>query len=221
MMQGLELAEWALAEASRKGATAAEVLMISAESLSAGVRLGQVEKLKSSREQRLGLRVFSGQSSATASTADLDQSALSDFIASTVGLARFTSADPWSGLPDPAMHPKHLTELELSDPDHKIIDADHALEIARKAESAALKLDPRIKNSEGGEFDSGCYSVLFANSQGFSGEYAGTSYGLSVMPIAQDGNAMQRDYWYTANRRYDKLEDAESVGLTAARRAIS
>jgi predicted Zn-dependent protease len=54
----LELASWALDEAKRKGASAAEVLCVSAESLMAGVRMGEVEKLKSSRERRLGLRVF-------------------------------------------------------------------------------------------------------------------------------------------------------------------
>ena len=53
-MEGLELAQWALSEASRNGATAAEILIVSAESLAAGVRLGEVEKLKSSRERRLG-----------------------------------------------------------------------------------------------------------------------------------------------------------------------
>jgi len=219
-MEGLELAQWALAEASHKGATAAEILIVGAESLSAGVRFGAVEKLKSSRERRLGLRVFTGQSSATASTADLDSAAVGSLVASTVALARLTASDPWSGLPDPALHPRTLAELELSDPKHGIIEADQALSLARAAEGAALKLDSRIKNSEGAEFDSGTYRVLFANSQGFSGEYAGTSYSLSCVPIAQDGDSMQRDYWYTANRRYEKLEDPESVGLTAARRAL-
>ncbi len=219
-MEELELAEWALAEASRAGATAAEILTVSAESLTAGVRFGEVEKLKSSRERRLGLRVFTGQSSATASTADLDKAALGDFIAQAVGLARLTASDPWSGLPDPALHPRHLAELELADPDHRIVEAEQALKLARAAEGAALKFDSRIKNSEGAEFNSGYYRVLFANSQGFSGEYAGTSYSLSVAPVAQSGDSMQHDYWYTASRRYDKLDDPESVGLTAARRAL-
>ena len=217
---GLELAQWALSEASRNGATAAEILIVSAESLAAGVRLGEVEKLKSSRERRLGLRIFTGQSSATASTADFEPASVASFVASTVALARLTASDPWSGLPDRALHPRDLAELELSDPNHRIIEADQALGLARTAEAAALKLDPRIKNSEGAEFGSGFYRVLFANSQGFSGEYAGTSYSLTVVPIAQNGGSMQRDYWYTANRRYDQLEDPESVGLTAARRAL-
>src|SRR5271167_514497 len=102
------LAAWVLDQARVSGASAAEVLLVSAESLAAGVRLGEVEKLKSSRERRLGLRIFTGQSSATASTADFDRAAVGDFVAQAVGLARLTASDPWSGLPDRALHPRHL-----------------------------------------------------------------------------------------------------------------
>jgi PmbA protein len=214
------LADWILEHVRKQGATAAEVLYVSGESLSAGVRLGNVEKLKSAREQRLGLRVFVGQSSATASTAEFERDELRRFVADTIRLARVTAADPCSGLPDPGLHPRHLAELELADPSHGIIAAERALEIARAAEGAALKLDRRIRNSEGAEFDSGRYSMLFANSQGFSGEYAETSYSLGAAPIAQSDGEMQQGYWYTLNRRFDRLEDAESVGVTAARRAL-
>src|ERR1700735_4145861 len=124
----IELANWALDEAKKKGATAAEVLCVSAESLEAGVRMGEVEKLKSSRERRLGLRIFSGQSSATSSTAERDS--LSAFIANTVELARLSAPDPWAGLPDQSLHPKSLPELSLADPDSGIVDADRATEVA-------------------------------------------------------------------------------------------
>ncbi|HXN86430.1 MAG TPA: TldD/PmbA family protein [Candidatus Binataceae bacterium] len=216
----LNLAEWALSEAKKNGATAAEVLLVSGESLSAGVRLGEVEKLKSSRERRLGLRIFSGQSSATSSTAEIEKDSLRDFIKSTVDLARLTAPDPWSGLPESTLHPKSFPDLELADNDHGIIEAVKALELARVAENAALKHDPRIKNSEGAEFDSGTYRVMFANSQGFSGEYCGTSYSLGIAPIAQDETGMQVGYWHTSSRNYDALDDAESVGTTAAKRAL-
>jgi PmbA protein len=215
------LAEWVLEVARRHGATAAEVLCVSAESLAAGVRLGEVEKLKSSRERRLGIRVFVGQSSANASTAELERDGLDDFVAHTVGLARLTAADPNAGLPDAALHPASLPDLELADNDQGIVDADTALAIARRAERAALSADPRIKNSEGAEFDSGRYYVMFANSQGFAGEYEGTSFHIGVAPIAQsDNGAMQQGYWYTANRHFAKLEEAEAVGAMAAKRAL-
>jgi PmbA protein len=216
----IDLADWALDQARRRGAGAAEVLCVSAESLEAGVRLGEVEKLKSSRERRLGLRIFCGKSSATSSTAELELDSLADFIANTVELARLSAPDPWAGLPDPSLHPKSFPELSLADPDSGIVSADRALEIARTGENAALKFDPRISNSSGAEFSSGRAQILFANSQGFCGEYTGTSYSLVVAPIAQEGDAMQQGYWYTSNRRFGKLEDPESVGITSAKRTL-
>jgi PmbA protein len=62
--------------------------------------------------------------------------------------------------------------------------------------------------------------VLLANSEGFSGHYAASSYSLAVEPIAQDGDGMQRDYWYSASRHFDRIEDAESIGRIAAQRAV-
>ncbi len=88
----LEIGEWVLEQARHAGASAAEVMMVSAESLSAAVRLGEVEKLKSSRERRLGIRVFTGQSAATASTSELERDSLRQFVADTVELARLTAS---------------------------------------------------------------------------------------------------------------------------------
>jgi len=214
------LAQWALDEARRNGATAADIICVSAESLAAGVRLGEVEKLKSSRERRLGIRVFTGDSSANASTADMERDSLASFIAETVAMARLTAPDPFSGLPNPALQASHFPELNLEDTETGIIPADEALEIARKAEKAALAVDSRITNSEGAEFDSGRYEVLLANSNGFSGRYVATSYSLGVAPIASDGGAMQQGYWHTTNRQRVKLDDAESVGVIASKRAL-
>ena len=215
------LAEWALDEARRAGASAAEVLCVSAESLAAGVRLGEIEKLKSSRERRIGIRVFAGQASATASTAELEREGLRGFIAHTVEMARLAAADPAAGLPDPALHPGSLPDLDLADHERGIVGADEALKLARTAERAALGADPRIRNSEGAEFDSGRYEIFFANSNGFAGGYAGTSFNLGVAPIAQgESGAMQQGYWYTANRHFRNLEEAASVGATAAKRAL-
>jgi len=217
---GSELAEWVLQQARKSGASAAEVIIVNAEGLSAGVRLGRVEKLKSSRDRRVGIRVFTGQSAATASTAEFERDSLAQFVAETVELAKLTAPDPWSGLPDPSLHPKNLPELELADAVGGRIDAARALEHARETEAAALGSDPRIKNSEGAEFDAGFHQVTFANSQGFIGQYGTTAYSLSVAPVAQDGDSMQRDHWYSMSRRYDKLESADSIGRTAAMRTL-
>jgi len=60
-----------------------------------------------------------------------------------------------------------------------------------------------------------------ANSRGFIGGYPYSRHWLSVAPIAQSGQAMQRDDWYTSDRDPRKLADPESVGRYAAERALA
>jgi len=215
------LAQWVLDQARQNGANAAEVLLVSGESIAAGVRLGEVEKLKSSRERRLGIRVFVDHASATAATAEMERDSLDGFIQNTVAMARLTAPDPFSGLPEPQRQAQDLPDLELTDSERGIVGADEALGLARAAEKAALGADPRIRNSEGGEFHSGLYSVLFVNSNGFAGEYSANTFNLAAAPIAQsEDGRMQQGYWYTSGRHFSMLEDPEAVGRTAATRAL-
>ncbi|TPW17423.1 MAG: PmbA protein, partial [Halothiobacillaceae bacterium] len=61
---------------------------------------------------------------------------------------------------------------------------------------------------------------LYGNSHGFIGAYPSTRHGLSCSVIAQEGEAMQRDYWYSSSRLSGELESAERVGQQAAERAL-
>jgi PmbA protein len=61
---------------------------------------------------------------------------------------------------------------------------------------------------------------IFANSRGFAGEYRATYCSLSAIPVAREGDSMERDYWYTMARGFAALEAPEEVGRTAARRAL-
>ncbi len=92
--------------------------------------------------------------------------------------------------------------------------------IALAAEKAALGFDARITNSEGSEFSSHIGRVLYANSHGFAGEYRGSTYGLSVVPVAASNGSMQRDFWYSSQRKLNRLEAPEKVGRRAAERAV-
>ena len=95
------------------------------------------------------------------------------------------------------------------------------IEIARRTEAAALAYDTRIQNSRGADFDTATSHKIMINSRGFVGEYRRSYCGFSTSPIAQDekGN-MQRDSWFSNARTTTLLEDPETIGREAARRAI-
>ena len=96
------------------------------------------------------------------------------------------------------------------------------IELAKRAEAAAMASDERITNSEGADFDSSSGRVVLGNSHGFIGEYRSSSYSLSVSPVAVDPNSgsMQRDAWYDVQRKFHTLDAPEAIGREAAQRTV-
>jgi PmbA protein len=215
-----ELAADLVARARTAGADAADAMVAESDGLSAGVRLGEVEKLKRARQRRAGLRVLVRGATALVSTADLTAAGLADFARDAVALARATAPDEHAGLPDPALLARELPELDLYDPAVERLEASAALALAREAEAAALAAGDEITNSEGAEFGSGAGQVAYASSLGFAGAYAGSQASLSVVPVATRDGLMQRDSWYTSHRTLAGLEPAAAVGREAARRTL-
>ncbi len=213
-----DIAEFVLAEAKRAGATAADVVVAEGDSLSTGVRLGEVENLKRSRAKHLGLRVFAGKRSAITSSADCSRDSLVKLARDSCALAKVIAPDEYSGLPDPADLAEDIPELHLYDGTE--VSAEQGLELARTAEAAARETDPRITNSDGAEFSSESHTVVYAATNGFMGSYRSSSFSLTVVPIAAVDGKMQRDYWYSADRKFSALADPAAVGRTAAERTI-
>ena len=209
-----------LARATARGASAADGFLIEEQSFSASVRLGQVDTVTHSREQRLALRVFAGRASAAASTSDLSRESLERVVDEATALARVTAEDPHAGLPDAADLVDGVPDLQLEDHDGPELTPEEKIELARRAEAAALESDARITNSEGAEYFDRRAHYAYATSQGFARAYSTSSFGLSVSPVAGKDGEMQRDSWYTYARRRRALEAPESVGRTAAARAL-
>jgi len=215
-----EIAELLLAGAKRHGATAADVVVAEGDGLEVGVRLGAVEKLKRARQKHFGLRVFIGERSAVTSSADFSRDALQRLSEETCALARITAPDPFAGLPDSADIPRAVPDMDLFDPAIEAVTPEQAIEWTQAAEAAALDADVRVTNSEGAEFTASTGHVLYASSLGFSGAYRNSSASLSVVPVASENGSMQRDYWYSAQRKLGRLERPEVIGRTAAARAL-
>lgn len=214
------LAHDLLKHAAGKGATGAEVIVVEDESFSVQVRMRAVDTLQSARQKRLGLRLCFGQRSATTATSDFSSESLQRLLDDTAAMARATAEDPYGGLPEPELFSADAPDLDLWDPEVANLPIQDRIALATAAESAALDFDPRITNSEGGEYGHEDARFVFANSHGFTGEYRGSSVVLSVSPIAGDNSGMQRDGWYSVQRRLENLESPESVGRTAATRAL-
>src|SRR5271170_4032483 len=211
--------ERALDEARSRGATQAEAAVSQDRGLSVGVRLGEVETLEHQRDRSMGITVYFGQRKGSASTADFSLDAVRATVAKACSIARFTAEDACSGLADAALMARAPASLDLNHPWN--ITAEHAIEIAKSCESAALEFDSRINNSEGASLATHRGLHVYGNTHGFVGGYPTTSHTLSCVVLAGTGEDMQRDYWYTSSRDWRELQEAESVGRESARRTIA
>jgi PmbA protein len=216
-----EIAVDVVARAMKAGATAADAIARDGNEFSTLVRLGEVETLKESGSRALGLRLFVGKRAAATHTSDFSREGVERLVSSAIDLARATSEDPDGGLPDAANLGSLKQDLDLYYDDVYSLSTEDRISYARRAEAAAMSVDPRITNSEGGSFDAATGYKVLANSLGFVGEYRRSYCSVSAVPIAQSGDtAMQRDYWYSTSRTMQKLESPESVGQKAAERTL-
>ncbi|MCP9446612.1 MAG: TldD/PmbA family protein [Nitrospira sp.] len=215
-----QLAADILSRAKAGGATEADVVVADGQTLSVQVRVGAVDRLTKAREKRLGLRVFIGKRSATSSTSDFSKESLQRLVSETCTLAKTVVEDPTSGLPGADQMATDRPDLDLYD--GTVLSTENQIEWAKRGEAAAFAADERVTNSEGAEFESSSGRVVLANSHGFLGSYDGSSFSLSVSPIASDARtgSMQRGVWYEVQRKFARLTPAESIGREAARRAV-
>ncbi len=215
-----EIATDVLQRAKELGASEADILIAEGDGVSVQIRLSQVDRLSKAREKVLGIRVFFGKRSASASTSDFSPSSLQQLVDDTCNLAKAVVEDPTSGLPASDQYEHALPDLDLRDT--RQLTVEEEIDLGKRAEEAACAFDPRITNSEGAECSANMGSILLANSHGFMGTYASSSYSLSVSPIASEGpgKGMQRDYWYSVKRKFDQLAKPEDVGREAARRTV-
>ena len=207
--------------AMKAGATDAEAVVREGDEFSVNVRMGAVETLKESGSRGLGLRVFHGKRSASASTSDLTADGIRQLVDGAMALVKFTEEDPFTGLPETSEFGSLSSDLHLYYDDVYSLEGPERIEWARRAEAAALAADPRITNSDGGSFDAATGRMVLANSRGFVGGYRTSYAGVSAAPLAMDANGqMQRDGWWSSARRLADLESPEAIGKEAARRTL-
>jgi PmbA protein len=217
-----QLAQDVLNRALKAGATDAEAVVYEGDEFGAKVRLGQVETLKESGSRAVGLRVFIGQRTASTSSSDFSHESIERLVDGAITLAKITSEDPFAGLPEPEEFGQLEGDLKLYFDDVNELPPSERIEIARRAEAAAMAYDTRIQNSGGADFDTATSHKIMMNSRGFTGEYRRSYCDFSVSPIAIDEKGgMQRNYWYSISRTAKKLESPETIGQEAARRTLS
>ena len=212
------IAQDMLAYARQRGASAASVEVSEGFGQGVTVRHGEVETIEYNRDKGLGITAYIGQQRGNASTSDFSPQAVRDTVDAALSIARYTAKDDCSGLPDADMLARDLPGLDLYHPWD--LPVDDAIALAGECEQAALDADKRINNSEGATVNLHEAQFVHANSLGFIGGYPSSRHSLSCAVIAGEGDAMERDYWYSVARDAADLQAVRDVGRIAAERTV-
>ena len=201
------------------GASQAEVNCSEDAGLSVNVRMGEVETVESTRDRSVSVTVYFGKRKGVASTADLREDSLEATVAQACAIARHTEEDAASGLADAARMATDAHELDTWHPWD--VDAGRAIALALAAEAAGREVDGRIANSDGASTSTNASLGVYANSHGFVGRERGTHHSIGCALIAGQGDAMQRDGWYSLALDAADLQDARAIGRRAGERALA
>ena len=208
-----------IARACKAGADACDVVYGASASRHVSARLGLLEDVGSAEGAEVGLRVFVGTRSATASTSDFSTAALDTLVERTLAMARLAPADPYAGLAPPEL---------LSVGPFNSFDTDDGGEASPEelrhrallAEGHARSV-PGVTNSQGGSAGVSRSVHALATSTGFAGANVGSSHSVSASVLAGEGAGMQRDYAFHSARHLSDLDDPAKVGREAGERAVA
>ncbi|HGS5369502.1 TPA: metalloprotease PmbA [Vibrio cholerae] len=218
--QELEAAVAKALELAAASSDAAEVAITKSTGLSVSTRMCEVENVEFNSDGALGITVYRGQRKGSASTSDLSEKAIRQTVLAARDIAQYTSADPYAGPAPKELMVQEIPDLDLFHPDEP--NPDVAAQIAIAAERAALGYSKKIKQSDGGSYDSHFGIRVYGNSHGLLASYASSRHSISCSVIGEGRNGeMERDYSYTVARHRDDLWMPESVGLQAAENTVS
>ncbi len=204
--------------ALKAGADAAEAVVGERQSLSVGVRLGELEEVEREEARDLGLRVFIGQRQATVSGSDISKEARDKLLDRAMNMARLAPEEPYTGLaPKELLAKGPFPDLQLYDPSEPTPETLEAQALAAEDAARAVK---GVTNSDGG---SGAWSTaqyFMVTSDGFVGRHQASSFSVYASAIAGDDNGMERGGDGRSTRWQSDLPSPAAIGAEAGKRAV-
>lgn len=212
----------ALLDAARAaGAADADAVAVAGQSLSVEARGGSLEHAERADAVEIGLRVLIGGRQACVSASDRSARTITEMAERAVAMAREAPVDDDIGLADPAQLAAERGAETLELDDGQSPPAPEALlDLALRAEAAALAVDG-VRMVEAASASVTRRWIWLAGTNGFSGGYGRSGYGLSAVAITGEGTGMERD-WASESRVWaSDLPTPEEVGRRAGERTVA
>jgi len=208
-----------LADASQHGASAAEVSISTNKGFTVTAHDGDVETVEYNQDKIVEINVYFGQRRGSVSISDLRAEATQAAVQAACHIAKFTDADPASGLAEKEELAFHYPQLDLTFPWD--ISVEKAIALAIQCEQEARAYDSRIMSAEASTISTVEGLHLYANTNGFSGFFPFTKHDIGCVLVAKQNDEMQRDYSYSVATDPKQLTSISTVAKQAAERTVN
>lgn len=209
------VADRALGQAVRGGATDAEVYIVHEHELTARIYEGEIESLTSAEARGLGVRVFDDHRVGFAYTTDVGDSGVTSCVEEALAACRHAHPDEHVGLPD----------TQLADPLPGLVADDFASWTIEERIALGVELDrrvvavhPAVRRSAGTVYGDERTHVEIHTTRDLAAAYESTAAFASTEAIAERDGEMQTGFSFTYGRSASAL-DLEGCAREAAERA--
>jgi PmbA protein len=213
-----ELAQKAVEETIRAGATTAEAYLRHGRNLYVENRDQKIEIMNQATSKGIGLRVIVDGKMAYVSSTDLSEGALENLITKGVSLAREATADENNVLPMPTlMEPR---TLHIHDSSMFEISMDERIFLIQEIERVALALHPLVVKIDNSWITNVEGETIIANSNGLLESYRETWCDFGIGVVAEGNNDQRSGWGYSYARSFKDLPSLEELADQAVQRAV-
>jgi PmbA protein len=184
-------------------------------------RDGNLEKVKDTTSQSLGIRIYAGGRYSSHSTTDLDPERLQDFISEAVAITAALEPDEYRRItPEALFRDRPAADLDLVDTSVQALEREQRIAWCQALDETAHQHE-QVISATCGVYD-GTQRSASASSNGFLDEQRSTYcwFGASVT-LRDQGDKRAEDGFYAGGAHVADLPDPEAVGKEALARTVS
>jgi PmbA protein len=220
----LDLARWAVEQATQAGAGGAEAVIADSESVQISVSGKQVEQFNAVRDAGIGLRILKDRKMVFGSSNDLSRESVRNLIADLMAKVPFHTPDDFNVLAGAeagsgAAPWNAQAEVMAYDPSTADVSAQDKIRKAIRLEASSLEFSPKVKSAMTAGYQDATTFLYLANSNGVSGWFPSSSCAGFAEVSAAEGTDQQSGQHFKVATHYDDLNPDE-IGRAAAGKAV-
>ncbi len=210
-------------DALRAGGASGDAWLENRRRLHLLVREGKLEELQRAEVRGLGIRAIRDGKLGFVYTSECDPDGAARAAAKACELAQAGSERDdlvLAGKKGPGDGSDEGEALGIYDPEIEKRTIAEKQEWARSVESVARGVDPKIRRTEGANYDEDLASIWLSNTNGLYRHYMKSGLEVGVQVVAEDQGGMQAGEVSHETGRWDALPDPGEFGRRSANRAL-